>query len=91
MRGNYQVRFLGGRGAVMSFSPTQQHVQGERVFAFQLNDQGQYTLCERSLALAELDIALLTETVKKLRQGTNTSAAGWFAQAIAQNRSDAQG
>ncbi|NEQ47273.1 MAG: hypothetical protein F6K00_28535 [Leptolyngbya sp. SIOISBB] len=28
MRGNYQVRFLGGRGAAMSFSPTQQHYQG---------------------------------------------------------------
>jgi len=24
MRGNYQVRFCGGRGAVMLFSPTQQ-------------------------------------------------------------------
>ena len=29
MRGNYQVRFCGGRGAVMLFSPTQQHYDAQ--------------------------------------------------------------
>lgn len=31
MRGNYQVRFCGGRGAVMLFSPTQQHPMQQKV------------------------------------------------------------
>lgn len=58
-------------------------VKGERVFAFELNEQGQYQLCEQSRALAGLPISLLTQTVQKLHEGTNTSAAAWFAQAIA--------
>jgi Uma2 family endonuclease len=66
-------------------------VQGERVFAFQLNDQGQYKLCEQSRALSGLEIAVLTETVQKLKAGTNTSAAAWFAEAIGRDRTDTQG
>jgi len=58
-------------------------VKGERVFAFQLNEQGQYKECDQSRALARLPIALLTEAVQKLSEGTNTSAAAWFAEAIA--------
>ena len=34
MRGNYQVRFCGGRGAAMLFSPTQQHYRGLGGVAF---------------------------------------------------------
>jgi Uma2 family endonuclease len=58
-------------------------VKGERVFAFQLNEEGQYKLCEQSRALAGLPIELLTETIQKLSTETNTSAAAQFAQAIA--------
>lgn len=58
-------------------------VKGERVFAFQLNEQGQYKECDQSRALAGLPITLLTEAVQKLSEGTNTSAAAWFAGAIA--------
>ncbi|MEO0408037.1 MAG: Uma2 family endonuclease [Cyanobacteria bacterium P01_A01_bin.135] len=58
-------------------------VKGERVFAFLLNEQGQYKPCEQSRALAGLPVALLTQTVQKLGSGTNTSAAAWFAEAIA--------
>jgi len=58
-------------------------VKGERVFAFQLNEQGQYELCDESQALAGLAISLLTETIQKLAAETNTAAAAWFAQAIA--------
>ena len=60
-------------------------VKGERVFAFLLNDQGQYQLSEQSKVLAGLDIALLTQAVQKLKTGTNTSAAAWFAQVLAQS------
>lgn len=59
-------------------------VKGERVFAFQLNEQGEYKPCEESCALAGLPIALLNETVQKLSAETNTSAAAWFAQETAQ-------
>ncbi|MGJ3254280.1 MAG: Uma2 family endonuclease [Elainellaceae cyanobacterium] len=58
-------------------------IKGERVFAFQLNQDGEYKLCDQSRALAELPIALLTETVQRLSADTNTSAAAWFAQEIA--------
>jgi Uma2 family endonuclease len=57
-------------------------VKGERVFAFQLNESGQYEECETSQALTGLAIATLSETIAKLQAGTNTSAAAWFAQAI---------
>ncbi|HEY9648094.1 MAG TPA: Uma2 family endonuclease [Chroococcidiopsis sp.] len=58
-------------------------VKGERVFAFQLNETKHYQLCEHSRALAGLPIALIAETIQKLSTGSNTSAAAWFAQAIA--------
>ena len=57
-------------------------VKGERVFAFQLNEAGQYEECETSQALAGLAIATLSETIAQMQAGTNTGAAAWFAQAI---------
>ncbi|MGF1515900.1 MAG: hypothetical protein ACFB5Z_19685 [Elainellaceae cyanobacterium] len=50
------------------------------------NDVGSYKLCETSRALSGLPISLMTETVQKLGSGTNTSAAAWFAEAIAPER-----
>jgi Uma2 family endonuclease len=57
-------------------------VRGRRVFAFQLQ-AGKYEECTHSQALAGLPIALLEQTIDRLTQGTNTSAAAWFAQQIA--------
>ncbi|MDX2216522.1 MAG: Uma2 family endonuclease [Oculatellaceae cyanobacterium bins.114] len=59
-------------------------VQGQRVFAFQLQDDQTYKICTTSQALIGLPIHLLEETLKRLSEGTNTSAAAWFAQQIAQ-------
>lgn len=58
-------------------------VRGQRVFAFLLRE-GQYQVCETSQALAGLPIALLAESLQRLAEGTNTSAAAWFAQQLAQ-------
>ncbi|MBW4481718.1 MAG: Uma2 family endonuclease [Tildeniella torsiva UHER 1998/13D] len=58
-------------------------VRGQRVFAFLLQENGEYLLCETSQALAGLPIALLDETLQRLAQGTNTSAAAWLSQQIA--------
>ncbi len=58
-------------------------VQSARVLAFGLQDNGKYQQCEYSVALEGLPIALLEKTLEKLRQGTNGSAAMWFAQQIA--------
>lgn len=58
-------------------------VQGQRVFAFQLQDESQtYEICDTSRALPGLPIGLLTETLNRLNEGTNTSAAAWFAQQL---------
>lgn len=59
-------------------------VRGQRVFAFQLQENGEYQLCNESKTLTGLSIALLEEALQRLSQGTNTSAAAWFAQQIAQ-------
>ncbi len=58
-------------------------IRGERVLTFRLQDDGKYYQCEYSVALAGLPIALLEETLAQLNQGTNGSAALWFAQQIA--------
>lgn len=58
-------------------------VQGRRVFAFELQDNGQYQVCTRSRALAGLPISLLEDTLKRVSEGTNTRAAAWFAKQIA--------
>ncbi len=57
-------------------------VRGRRVFAFQLQN-GEYQAGSESLTLAGLPIALLEEALQRLSQGTNTSAAAWFAEQIA--------
>lgn len=58
-------------------------VRGKRVFAFQLQSDGTYKLCTESVALKGLPIAILDQTLERLDEGTNISAAGWFSQAIA--------
>jgi len=58
-------------------------IKGERVLAFRLQDDGKYQQCEYSVVLERLPMALLGETLKQLNQGTNGSAAQWFAQQIA--------
>ncbi len=57
-------------------------VRGKRVFAFIL-ESGQYKSCDNSLALAQLPIEKLEQTLLRASQGTNTNAAAWFAQEIA--------
>jgi Uma2 family endonuclease len=57
-------------------------VQGRRVFAFLLDEAGNYQPCSQSEALKGLPIALLEQTIEKLMTSTNTAAAGWFAQQI---------
>jgi Uma2 family endonuclease len=57
-------------------------VQGKRVFAFVLQENGKYQECGESLALAGLPILLLEETLMQLDEGTNGSAALWFSQQI---------
>lgn len=57
-------------------------VQGKRVFAFRLQQDGKYELCDTSVALAKLPISLLEQTLGQLIEGTNVSAASWFNDAI---------
>ncbi len=59
-------------------------VRGQRVFAFRLQENGQYKACTHSQVLAGLEITLLEQTLQRLNGSTNTSAAAWFAQQIAQ-------
>ena len=58
-------------------------VKGLRVIAFLLQADGRYQQCETSEALNGLDISLVEETFGRLAEGTNGSAAQWFAQQIA--------
>lgn len=57
-------------------------VRGERVFAFLLDGNGRYQDCTHSAALKGLTISVLEQALQKLKEGTNTSAAAWFAQEI---------
>ena len=57
-------------------------VRGERVFAFVLQEGGTYLECQNSVALKGLPIALLEQTLSRLKEETNGSAALWFAQQI---------
>lgn len=57
-------------------------IRGERMLAFRLQSDGKYQQCEYSLALEGLPVSLLEKTLKQLSQGTNGSAALWFAQQI---------
>lgn len=58
-------------------------VQGKRVIAFRLQLDGKYQQCADSVALNGLSISLLEQTLERLSEGTNISAASWFAQQIA--------
>jgi Uma2 family endonuclease len=58
-------------------------VRGRQVFAFSLDENGQYQDCTHSIALSGLVIDLLEQALQKLNDGTNTSAAAWFAKEIA--------
>ena len=58
-------------------------IKGERVLAFRLQDDGKYQQCEYSVALEGLPISLIEQTLAQMNQGTNVSAALWFAQQIA--------
>lgn len=58
-------------------------VQGKRVFAFRLQSDGKYQQCDYSVALDKLPISLLAQTLERLSEVTNISAASWFGQQIA--------
>jgi Uma2 family endonuclease len=58
-------------------------VRGQRVIAFQLQQNGKYKECTQSSTLEGLPISLLEQTLALLNEGTNGSAATWFAQQIA--------
>ncbi len=59
-------------------------VKGKQVFAFRLQPDKNYQQIATSIALKDLPIVLLEETLQQLTQGTNISAANWFRNAIAQ-------
>lgn len=59
-------------------------VRGQRVFAFQLQSDGKYQPIETSAVLPGLPIVLLKQTVSRLKQESNISAARWFSQQLAQ-------
>lgn len=58
-------------------------VLGKRVLAFRLQPDKRYQQVVQSIALEGLPITLLEQTLDQLSQGTNITAASWFAQQIA--------
>lgn len=63
-------------------------VQAKRVFAFQLQDNGQYQEGDVSLVLRGLPIKLLVETLERLDQETNVNVANWFSQQVLNRKSE---
>lgn len=59
------------------------NVQGKQVLAFRLQENGKYEQISQSIALENLEISLLEQTLERLNEGTNISAALWFSQRIA--------
>ena len=59
------------------------NVQGKQVLAFRLQENGKYEQISHSIALENLEISLLEQTLERLNEGTNISAALWFSQQIA--------
>jgi Uma2 family endonuclease len=57
-------------------------VVGKRVLAFRLQQDKTYQQVAQSVALEGLPVSLLGQTLQRLSQGTNISAASWFAGAI---------
>jgi Uma2 family endonuclease len=58
-------------------------VRGKRVLAFQLQENRVYQECTNSSTLSGLPISLLEQTLSRLNEETNGSAALWFSQQIA--------
>lgn len=56
------------------------NVQGRQVLAFRLQEDGKYQQIHHSVALENLAISLLEQTLERVNQGTNISAALWFSQ-----------
>lgn len=59
-------------------------IKGERLLAFRLQEDSKYEQIDYSVALEGLPIVLLEQTLARLNEGTNVSAALWFAEKIAQ-------
>jgi Uma2 family endonuclease len=59
-------------------------VDGARVLAFRLQSDGRYQQCEVSTALEGLPLSLVQQTIGRLTQESNGTAALWFSQQIAQ-------
>ena len=57
-------------------------VQGLRIFAFALDEAGEYQLCDESRVLEGLSIGLIQQTLQRLETMTNTAAANWFMQQL---------
>ena len=57
-------------------------VRGIRVFAFALQSDGKYQLTDTSQTLKDLPIALLEQTIAKLENDSNITAAQWFNQQV---------
>lgn len=59
-------------------------IQGKRVLAFGLAQEGKYRQCEVSTVLMGLPIALLNATLQRLELQNNGAVALWFAEQITQ-------
>lgn len=57
-------------------------VKGKRVIAFRLPENGIYQEIDISVALSNLPIKLVEQTICKLEQESNVNTANWFAQQI---------
>jgi Uma2 family endonuclease len=57
-------------------------VQNYQILAFRLNEAGTYEPCSESQVLPGLPIALLSQTIAKLKTLTNTAAANWFREQL---------
>jgi Uma2 family endonuclease len=58
-------------------------VQGQRLFTFGLNAEGQYESIVVSNVLTGLSIELVAQTLERLSEETNTTAANWLMQQLA--------
>jgi Uma2 family endonuclease len=58
------------------------NVLSVEVIAFRLQADGKYRQCSESVALRGLPIALLEQTLQRLKTETNITVAGWFAEQL---------
>ena len=58
------------------------NVKGRQILAFGLQENGKYQPIETSLTLTELPITLLEQTLDRLTEESNISAAQWFMRSI---------